>query len=35
MLTPKPTLGDTAWFTEARFGLFIHWGLYALLARHE
>ena len=35
MLTPKPTLGDTAWFTEARFGLFIHWGLYALPARHE
>ncbi|MGZ9810876.1 alpha-L-fucosidase [Pseudoroseicyclus sp. H15] len=24
-----------AWFTEARFGLFIHWGLYALPARHE
>ncbi len=27
--------GDTAWFTEARFGLFIHWGLYSLGARHE
>ena len=25
----------TAWFTEARFGLFVHWGLYALAARHE
>ena len=23
------------WFREARFGLFIHWGLYALAARHE
>jgi alpha-L-fucosidase len=23
------------WFTAARFGLFIHWGLYALPARHE
>lgn len=23
------------WFTEARFGMFIHWGLYALPARHE
>jgi alpha-L-fucosidase len=23
------------WFTEARFGLFIHWGLYSLAARHE
>lgn len=29
------TPGDTAWFTRARFGLFIHWGLYALGARHE
>ncbi|MBL1113052.1 alpha-L-fucosidase [Streptomyces sp. 110] len=24
-----------AWFTEDRFGMFIHWGLYALPARHE
>jgi alpha-L-fucosidase len=32
---PAPTDGDTTWFTEARFGLFIHWGLYALAARHE
>jgi alpha-L-fucosidase len=23
------------WWTEARFGMFIHWGLYALPARHE
>ena len=23
------------WFTEARFGMFVHWGLYALPARHE
>lgn len=29
---PKP---DTRWFTELRFGMFIHWGLYALAARHE
>ena len=29
---PRP---DTAWFDEARFGLFLHWGLYALPARHE
>ena len=27
--------GDTNWFTHDRFGLFIHWGLYALPARHE
>jgi len=24
-----------AWWLEARFGMFIHWGLYALPARHE
>jgi alpha-L-fucosidase len=30
-----PTPGDTAWFVRDRFGLFIHWGLYALAARHE
>ena len=23
------------WWSEARFGMFIHWGLYALPARHE
>ena len=23
------------WWREARFGMFIHWGLYALPARHE
>src|SRR4030042_2733568 len=23
------------WWREARFGMFIHWGLYAQLARHE
>lgn len=31
----KKTPGDTAWFTHDRFGMFIHWGLYALPARHE
>ena len=24
-----------SWFTDARFGMFIHWGLYAEPARHE
>jgi alpha-L-fucosidase len=24
-----------AWFVHDRFGLFVHWGLYALPARHE
>ena len=27
--------GDLSWWSEARFGMFIHWGLYALPARHE
>ncbi len=27
--------GDTAWFIHDRFGLFVHWGIYALPARHE
>ncbi|MDH7568877.1 MAG: alpha-L-fucosidase [Armatimonadota bacterium] len=35
MLKPEPTAGDTEWFVHDRFGLFIHWGLYALPARHE
>lgn len=25
----------TDWFTDARFGMFIHWGLYSMPARHE
>jgi len=31
----RPTPGDTSWFVHDRFGMFIHWGLYALPARHE
>jgi alpha-L-fucosidase len=27
--------GDTSWFVQDRFGLFIHWGLYSMPARHE
>ncbi len=23
------------WWQEARFGMFVHWGLYAQLGRHE
>jgi alpha-L-fucosidase len=26
---------DTTWFVKDRFGMFIHWGLYALGSRHE
>jgi len=35
MYHPKPTQGDTSWFVADRFGMFIHWGLYALPSRHE
>lgn len=31
----RKTFGDTSWFMKDRFGLFIHWGLYSLAARHE
>lgn len=30
-----PSTADTDWFVQDRFGMFIHWGLYALAARHE
>ena len=39
--TGKKTAGvtfvhpDASWFVQARFGMFIHWGLYAMAARHE
>jgi alpha-L-fucosidase len=26
---------DKAWFRHDRFGMFVHWGLYSLAARHE
>ena len=26
---------DLEWFSEARLGMFVHWGLYSLAARHE
>ncbi len=31
----RETPGDTEWFVKDRFGMFIHWGLYAMPARHE
>lgn len=34
-MKPKSTAGDTSWFVQDRFGMFIHWGLYALPSRHE
>lgn len=32
---PEYSHGDRSWWQEARFGMFIHWGLYAMPARHE
>jgi len=32
---PAPVQGDIEWFVQDRFGMFIHWGTYALAARHE
>ena len=31
----RTNAADTQWFTRDRFGMFIHWGIYALPARHE
>jgi len=31
----RKTPGDTSWFRQDRFGMFIHWGLYSMPARHE
>jgi alpha-L-fucosidase len=31
----RKTPGDTSWFVHDRFGMFIHWGTYAMGARHE
>jgi alpha-L-fucosidase len=35
MKTKGKEILRTDWFVKDRFGLFIHWGLYALPARHE
>jgi len=33
--TPAQKENRMAWWKDARFGMFIHWGLYSLPARHE
>ena len=33
--TPEEKVARMKWWTDARFGMFIHWGLYAQAARHE
>jgi alpha-L-fucosidase len=32
---PLPEAERTRWFREAKFGMFIHWGVYAVIGRHE
>jgi alpha-L-fucosidase len=38
---PQPVPGDAdrerrmKWWHDARFGMFIHWGLYSVVGRHE
>ena len=31
----RPTEGDSSWFVNDRLGMFIHWGIYSVAARHE
>jgi alpha-L-fucosidase len=33
--SPLPESERTRWFQEAKFGMFIHWGVYSLIGRHE
>ena len=33
--TAKTRAARMQWWHEARFGMFVHWGLYAQLGRHE
>ena len=35
-MTAKPiSAKGMEWFLDSRFGMFIHWGLYSLIARGE
>lgn len=33
--TTQAVIPHAPWFTQDRFGMFVHWGLYSLAARHE
>jgi len=35
LTAPTRTATDATWFAQARFGLFVHWGLYSVPSRHE
>ena len=32
---PVPDTERTRWFREAKFGIFVHWGPYSVIGRHE
>jgi len=32
---PLPETERTKWFRDAKFGMFIHWGVYSVIGRHE
>ena len=32
---PLPEAQRTQWFQDAKFGMFIHWGVYSVIGRHE
>ncbi|MEO8025473.1 MAG: alpha-L-fucosidase [Bryobacteraceae bacterium] len=32
---PLPDAERTKWFREAKFGIFVHWGVYSVIGRHE
>ena len=33
--SPAPAADRTQWFRDAKFGLFIHWGVYSMIGREE
>lgn len=35
MASAAPTPDKTQWFRDAKFGLFIHWGVYSMIGREE
>ena len=35
MYERDPRQAALAWFRDAKYGLFLHYGLYSLLGRHE
>ena len=34
-LPPLPAAERTRWFEDAKFGIFVHWGPYSVIGRHE